>query len=282
MCLTIWALGNLGPKFFSFFTSEMSKILNMAMHPPRKLSGHPISLAVLDFGLFTVHANGRIIGIPGFLIETSAGEKILIDTGFPEKYAKDIQAASLEDNLGEFGELLELTYENQPDAQLAKLGLTKNDLDFVVITHTHIDHVGNIDGFPGVPIIIGKAERDLEKPIYWRGKKPLEWPDAEYLLIDSDFEFGENFQILHVPGHTPGELSILLTLPNTGSILLTSDAISRESEISEGCLDATDPAQAIASANRILDLAKARNAYVIYGHGPEQWKELKKAPEIYD
>ena len=254
----------------------------MNLLSPRKLLGHPISLAVLDFGLFTVHANGRIIGIPGFLIETSAGEKILIDTGFPEKYAKDLQKASLEDNLGEFGELLELTFDNQPAAQLAKLGLTKDDIDFLIITHTHIDHVGNIDGFPGVPIIMGKAERELERPIYWRGKKPLKWPESEYLLIDSDFDFGKNFTILHVPGHTPGELSILLTLPNTGSILLTSDAISRESEVSEGCLDATDPAQAIASAIRILDLAKERDAYVIYGHGPEQWNELKKAPEIYD
>jgi N-acyl homoserine lactone hydrolase len=254
----------------------------MTVLTSKKLSGHPISLAVLDFGLFTVHANGRIIGIPGFLVTTSAGEKILIDTGFPEKYAKDINKASLEDNLGEFGELLELTYDNQPDAQLAKLGLAKGDLDYVIITHTHIDHVGNIDGFPGTPIIIGKEERELERPIYWRGKKPLEWPNAEYLLIDSDYEFGKNFQILHVPGHTPGELSILLTLPETGSILLTSDAISRESEISEGCLDATNPAQAIESANRILDLAKSHNAYVIYGHGPEQWKELKKAPELYN
>jgi N-acyl homoserine lactone hydrolase len=253
----------------------------MPMLPPRKLTGYPVSLAVLDFGLFTVHANGRIIGIPGFLIETSTGEKILIDTGFPEKYAKDVNAASLEDNLGEFGEILELTYENQPASQLAKLGLTKADLDYLIISHTHIDHVGNIDGFPGVPIIMGKEERELERPIYWRGNKPLEWPAAEYLLIDSDYEFGTNFKILHVPGHTPGELSILLTLPNTGSILLTSDAISRESEVSEGCLDATDPAQAIASANRILDLAKAHSAYVIYGHGPEQWKELKKAPDLY-
>ena len=247
----------------------------------KKLVGHPVSLAVLDFGLFTVHANGRIIGIPGFLIETSAGEKILVDTGFPEKYAQNIEQASLEDNLGEFGKILELTHEHQPASQLAKLGWTKSNLDFLIITHTHIDHVGNIDGFPGVPIIIGKEERELEQPIYWRGKRPLDWPDAEYLLIDSDYDFGTNFKILHVPGHTPGELSILLTLPNSGSYLLTSDAISRESEISEGCLDATDPAQAIASANRILNLAKEHNAYVIYGHGPEQWKELKKAPNFY-
>ena len=247
----------------------------------KKLSGHPVSLAVLNFGLFTVHSNGRIIGIPGFLVETSAGEKVLIDTGFPEKYAKDIQMASTEDNLGEFGELLELTYENQPAAQLAKLGISKDDLDYVVITHTHIDHVGNIGSFPNVPIIIGKEERDLEKPIYWRGKKPLEWPEEDYVLITEDTILGENFEILHVPGHTPGELSILLKLPESGSILLTSDAISRESEIAEGCLDATDPEQAINSANRILELARQKNSMVIYGHGPQQWKELKKAPDLY-
>ena len=32
----------------------------------------------------------------------ASGERILIDTGFPEKYANDLQKASLEDNLGEF------------------------------------------------------------------------------------------------------------------------------------------------------------------------------------
>jgi len=246
-----------------------------------RLLGHPISLSVLDFGLFTVHQNGRIIGIPGFLIETSSGERVLIDTGFPEKYAKDITAASLEDNLGEFGQVLKLTEENQPDAQLAKLGLTKKDLDYVIITHTHIDHVGNIGNFPGVPIIIGREERQLERPLYWRGNKPLEWPDVEYVLIDEDTLLGKNFEILHVPGHTPGELSVLLKLPETGSILLTSDAISRDTEIAEGCLDAHNPAQAIESANRILEIARQRDAWVIYGHGPAQWNELKKAPYFY-
>jgi N-acyl homoserine lactone hydrolase len=246
-----------------------------------RLLGYPISLAILDFGLFTVHQNGRIIGIPGFLVETSVGERVLIDTGFPEKYAKDIAAASLEDNLGEFGELLKLTHENQPDGQLKKLGLTKKDLDYVLITHTHIDHVGNIGSFPGVPLIIGKEERELEKPLYWRGNRPIDWPDTEYILIDEDTLLGENFEILYVPGHTPGELSVLLKLPETGSILLTSDAISRDTEIAEGCLDAHNPTQAIDGANRILELARQRDAWIIYGHGPAQWNELKKAPYIY-
>ena len=247
----------------------------------QRLSGHPISLTVLDFGLFTVHANGRIIGIPGFLIVTSAGEKVLLDTGFAKKYADDVEAASAEDNLGEFGKVLELTQENQPEAQLAKMGIRKSDLDLLIISHTHIDHVGNIGAFPGVPILIGAGERALPKPIYWRGKQPLEWPDSEYILVDEDFDLGPGFKVLHAPGHTPGELALLIDLPETGSVLLTSDAISRESEVAEGCLDSTNPEEALATAHRILKLAKDRDAFVIYGHGPEQWGQLKKAPESY-
>ena len=39
-------------------------------------------LYVLDYGLFRVHSNGRIIGITGSLIETEDGRRILVDTGF--------------------------------------------------------------------------------------------------------------------------------------------------------------------------------------------------------
>lgn len=246
-----------------------------------KLTGTPVSLTVLDFGLFTVHANGRVIGIPGFLIITSDGEKVLIDTGFSAKYAEDVDKASAEDNLGEFGKILSLTKENQPEGQLALLGLQISDLDYVVITHTHIDHVGNIGSFPGTPIVIGAEERALPKPIYWRGKQPLEWPDSEYLLVTEDFDLGPGFKILHAPGHTPGELAAMIDLPETGPVLLTSDAISRESEVVEGCLDSVNPKEALTSAHRILNLAKARGAFVIYGHGPEQWGLLKKAPDSY-
>ncbi len=46
-------------------------------------------LYVMDYGLFQVHANGRIIGITGSLIETDDGKWVLVDTGFPPKYVAD-------------------------------------------------------------------------------------------------------------------------------------------------------------------------------------------------
>jgi N-acyl homoserine lactone hydrolase len=30
-----------------------------------------------------------------------------------------------------------------------------------------------------------------------------------------------------------------------------------------------------------MALAEARGAFVIYGHSPEQWPTLRKAPEVY-
>lgn len=46
-------------------------------------------LYVLDYGLFQVHSNQRIIGIPGYLIQTLDDVDILVDTGFPARYVDD-------------------------------------------------------------------------------------------------------------------------------------------------------------------------------------------------
>jgi N-acyl homoserine lactone hydrolase len=251
------------------------------MNSDTYIKGKPISLTVLDYGLFKVHANGRVIGIVGFLIRTDRGETILVDTGFPAKYAYDIEASSAEDKLGSFGVVLSLTEENLPKAQLAKAGVAMDDVDLLVMTHTHIDHVGGIADFPGRPILMSAAERALEKPIYWSGLKPLDWPDREYMLVDGDIDLGPGLKVLAAPGHTTGQLALLVELPETGPVLLTGDAISRPGEIDERFDTADDPAAAIESADRLMRLAAEKGAMVIYGHSPEQWPQLKKSPEFY-
>jgi N-acyl homoserine lactone hydrolase len=245
------------------------------------LNGHPDSLTILDYGLFRVHSNGRVIGICGFLITTDAGERVLVDSGFPAKYARDIAAASAEDRLGDFGEVLECTPQNLPEAQLARCGVATGDITLVIQTHPHIDHVGGLADFPQAPMVISATERALPRPLYWGAVQPLAWPDRDYVVIDGDHEIGPGFQVLQAPGHAPGQLAILLDLPRTGAVLLTSDAISRPAEIDEGFEGSSDPAQARASAARLLDLAREREAFVIWGHSPEQWPTLRKAPDAY-
>jgi len=245
------------------------------------LRGRPQKLFVLDYGLFRVHENGRVIGISGFLVQTDRGENVAIDAGFPPKYAADAIRAAREDRIDAFGEVLALSPANLPVAQLSLAGVREEEVGLFILSHTHIDHVGGLDLFPRAPLVLAAAERALPKPLYWGGVQPLAWPDREYRLVHADIGIGPGFEILFTPGHAPGQLAFLLDLPQTGALLLASDAISRPSEIAEGFSGAPDPALARLHADRLMQLARERNAFVIYGHSPEQWPLLRKAPDFY-
>jgi len=245
------------------------------------LVGHPVSLQVLDYGLFKVHDNGREVGICGFLIRTSEDEHVLVDTGFPAKYADDPQSATRQDTLDSFGEVLICGPDNQPVPQLAKAGVTPEQITLMIQTHTHVDHIGGIADFPDAPIIIAEAERELEKPLYFGDVQPFDWPERAYHLITEDTRIGPGFQILLTPGHAPGQLSMFVDLPETGPVLLTSDAISREAEIDEKFAGSWNECLARHHGARLMELAVKTGAMIIFGHSPEQWPSLRKAPLAY-
>jgi len=245
------------------------------------LQGRPVSLAVLDFGLFKVHSNGRVIGICGYLVRTDRDELVLIDGGFTRKYTEEHARASAEDHLYEFGEVLSCGPDNTVAAQLAKCGCTPDDITLLIQTHTHIDHVGALDDARQAPMLIAAAERALSKPLYWGGVQPLDWPERDCVLLDEDAEIGPSFRVMLVPGHAPGQLAMLLDLPLTGPVLLTSDAISRPAEIDEKFAGSMDESAACASADRLMAVAAVNDAFIIYGHDPAQWDALRKAPELY-
>lgn len=251
------------------------------MHTPELLTGHPVSLTILDYGVFRVHAGPRDIGLMGALIRTDAGEQVLVDTGLPGKYAQDCDTATRADGLESFGQVLNCCPLNMPGPQLELAGSSLDQITLMVQTHTHIDHIGGIASCAQAPIVIGAAERAQERPLYWGKQRPVSWPDRTYVPLEKDTRIGPGFQVLSTPGHTPGQLALMIDLPNTGTVIWTSDAISRPGEMLEGFDGAWNPYKAHAQANRLMTIASQTNATVIYGHCPDQWKTLRKAPQSY-
>ena len=106
----------------------------------------------------------------------------------------------------------------------------------IVCTHTHIDHVGGIDGLQkksGVPAAIHKADltlfEHLDVQAQWIG---IPTPNAG--AIESFVEDGQavacrgiELGVLHTPGHTPG--STTFHLAGDRNILFTGDTLFLQS-----------------------------------------------------
>jgi N-acyl homoserine lactone hydrolase len=245
------------------------------------LPGHSIaSLAILDLGRFDVGPGRRTILIPAYLLTTDRGKRILIDGGFPPAYAADPEAAAGADGLPAFGRLVGYRREHTLPGALGLLGLAPGDIGLAILTHGHIDHAGALP-LIRCPLVLTAAERADPRPCYFGSARPLAWPDVPMHTIAADTEVCAGLTLIPTPGHTPGHLSALVTLRETGPVLLAADAINRETEPAEGFPDAEDPGEAARSAARLLALRDRLGAQLVYGHDPAQARTLRLSPGTY-
>jgi len=167
-------------------------------------------------------------------------------------------------------------------SQLDLLGVKPADIKFVAISHTHGDHIGNIEMFPQVMLLVQKAEYEWPSP---SGASRFK-PEHPVTKLEGDYDvFGDgSVTIIWTPGHTPGHQSLLVKLPKTGALVLSGDAVHFKSNWDNRGVPAnnTDKEQTLASMQHIADLLAKEKAQLWINHDKAQRDSLKLAPDYYD
>jgi len=233
-------------------------------------------LYVFQLAFMFVEGAEPPIPVPGYLIQTSDHVNILVDSGYP------MDGSFIPDE-GSFIKQFPIV------EQLAALNVKPEDIDMLVCTHLDPDHSGNHDLFPDAEMIVQQTHYEFARssslPRFAVTRPHWDQPQLRYRLIEGDTELVPGVQLIETSGHVPGHQSLLVHLPETGPVLLTSDAIlwqrSFTPDRKEEALD-LNAEGALASTQKLLNLAKKEQvSLVIFGHDGELWPTIKKAPEYY-
>ncbi len=167
-------------------------------------------------------------------------------------------------------------------AQLDQLGVKPSDIEAMAVSHTHPDHIGNVEMFPTTMLYVQKAEYE------WPGanNQPRFKPEHPVTQLEGDLDlFGDgSVIILSTPGHTPGHQSLLVKLPKTGAVVLTGDAVHFKSNWENRAVPSLNfsKEQTLASMQKISDTLTKENAQLWINHDKAQRDSLKMSPEFYD
>jgi glyoxylase-like metal-dependent hydrolase (beta-lactamase superfamily II) len=260
-------------------------ILAALLAPCLAAAGGADKLYIMDCGWARVADQSRFtpgvnVGVPltishnCYLIHHPQGW-LLWDTGYPDSLAARPEGERSAD--GAFQRFRTKTLASQ----LAEIGVKPSDVRFVAISHTHPDHVGDVDLFPAATVLIERAEYDWA---FAQKEKPFS-PDHPVVKLDGDRDvFGDGtVTIVSTPGHTPGHASLLVSLPKTGWILLSGDAVHLQSNWDARRVPERnfDKKKTLESMQRMADMMVERHAQLWINHDKVQSDQLRHAPAFY-
>jgi N-acyl homoserine lactone hydrolase len=239
------------------------------------------------------------IKIPvGFFVVTHPKGNVLFDTGNNDKIITDpaYWGASFQ----------ALKPVNTPDVaidtQLQKIGLKPDDIKFVVVSHLHLDHGGNVGKFPNSTIVVQKTEIQnafwpepgTGGPYMIGDVMPLRAPNndmpnaVKMIQLEGDMDlFGDGTMVVkRWVGHTPGSQMMVVRLKNKGPTILTGDNVyfreNVEKNLPPSVVLAYDPHGIFSAYEWIRREVATNGAEYFTAHDPDAFREMKKAPEFYD
>lgn len=184
--------------------------------------------------------------------------------------------------------------------RLSQLGVTPEEIKYVVISHLHVDHAGNLHNFKNAEVFVNENEFLLTLKGYATGKDldvhvpsdiknfldaNLNW----HLLADDikEYKLVKGITLLNLgSGHSFGMISMRVDLENSGSFLIVADAIYLEENVFPevkvpGIL--YDSLGYKRTAKYLVEYAAKNNCRILFGHDIKQFGTLIKAPDgFYD
>jgi glyoxylase-like metal-dependent hydrolase (beta-lactamase superfamily II) len=176
---------------------------------------------------------------------------------------------------------------------LAAEGLTPQDIDTVLFTHLHHDHVGwtsNVAPAPGAAaeqvvtgLTFGSARHLVSETewAHWSGTAELVGPDPEAVqkplagridFVEDGDEIAPGVRVLATPGHTPGHLSLVVSDPTGDSkrrLIVLGDVMHCQVQVVESdwaFLFDDDAGQAVSTRERLLGQASHPDVLLAGGH----------------
>jgi len=170
--------------------------------------------------------------------------------------------------------------------QLAQLRIDPPKITIIGISRYHYDHTGQADDFHQARLLLGQHDvKALQEPSNPLAKALAYWLSGpgrlDEVIGDRDVFGDGSVVMLDLPGHTPGHHGLLVRLSQSGYVLLSGDvAHFRENyESDEVPSWNTDPAQSLASLQRVKQIDRNLRANFVIQHETEDIKKLPKFPE---
>jgi N-acyl homoserine lactone hydrolase len=183
-------------------------------------------------------------------------------------------------------------------SRLGQINVQPRDIRYVVCSHLHIDHAGGLENFTASEIIVSDDELTNVAKLHFLNQVAFPfakddvaaWVKAglRWKLIGNDVNILKLVDGVHIlnfgSGHSFGMLGLLLELPKTGNVILTSDAIYCTENIGPpvrlpGVI--RDPEGYKKTVDRILKFAEEYHAQLWFGHDMAQFNGLVKSDTGY-
>ncbi|GGG14782.1 N-acyl homoserine lactonase family protein [Paenibacillus albidus] len=224
-------------------------------------------------------AKKRWVPVSVYLIEHPKG-LILVDTGWHEEMRTNQRK-----HLGLFASSVikgRLPEGKAVHEQLSNYGIKPNEIDYVLMTHLHSDHVSGIKH-------VSQAKKILVSQLEWKaahqefGYKKSMWngvnltpyhlteiPYGPYKLGLDLFQDGSVY-LVHTPGHSAGQFSVLVQTGN-GWVLLASDVGYAAASFTQNILPGvkTSKIDAQRSLNWVSEFSQKEDCLIaMANHDPE-------------